>query len=127
MPGLPTTSSPAHRTKTPHGLGPFPSSHPTARHSRPAPLGFGVADLAGPGFGLTLDAQENVWVNSFTGQNITKFDKTGKPLSPPEGWSFNGQISQMQGIIAAPNGDSGLDRKSTRLNSSHLGISYAVF
>src|SRR5437899_8773612 len=24
-------------------------------------------------------------------------------------------------------GDSGLDRKSTRLNSSHLGISYAVF
>src|SRR5471030_3475362 len=34
---------------------------------------------------------------------------------------------------AAPNtllladGDYGLDRKSTRLNSSHLGISYAVF
>jgi hypothetical protein len=78
---------------------------PNGKALSPSPFGFRGGGLAGPGFGLTLDAQENVWVNSFTGQNITKFDKTGKPLSPPEGWSFNGQISQMQGIIAAPNGD----------------------
>src|SRR5205814_7994001 len=30
-------------------------------------------------------------------------------------------------LIAEANGRGGLDRKSTRLNSSHLGISYAVF
>src|SRR5262245_64595056 len=30
-------------------------------------------------------------------------------------------------LIAGPAGDQRLDRKSTRLNSSHLGISYAVF
>src|SRR3712207_8983135 len=29
--------------------------------------------------------------------------------------------------IAAPTGVAGLDRKSTRLNSSHANISYAVF
>src|SRR5438045_8183747 len=29
--------------------------------------------------------------------------------------------------LSLPFGDEGRDRKSTRLNSSHLGISYAVF
>ena len=56
---------------------------------RLAPLGFSGGGLAGPGFGLTLDAQDNAWVTSFTGQNISKFDKSGNPLSPPEGWNFN--------------------------------------
>jgi hypothetical protein len=78
---------------------------PNGKTLSPSPFGFTGGGLGGPGFGLTLDAQENVWVNSFTGQNITKFDKTGKPLSPPTGWNFNGQISQMQGIIATPSGD----------------------
>ena len=78
---------------------------PNGKALSPNPLGFRGGGLAGPGFGLTLDAQDNVWVNSFTGQNITKFDKNGKPLSPPEGWNFNRQISQMQGIIATPSGD----------------------
>src|ERR1035438_10748464 len=30
-------------------------------------------------------------------------------------------------VDAGPDGRAGIDRKSTRLNSSHLGISYAVF
>src|SRR5262245_63538098 len=34
---------------------------------------------------------------------------------------FTGKVELGQGILTA------LDRKSTRLNSSHLGISYAVF
>ena len=71
----------------------------------PSPMGFRGGGIAGPGFGLTLDAQDNAWATSFTGQNVTKFDKNGKPLSPPEGWNFNRQISQMQGIIATPSGD----------------------
>src|SRR5262245_64532423 len=34
---------------------------------------------------------------------------------------------QRRAAAAAPDRGLGLDRKSTRLNSSHLGISYAVF
>jgi streptogramin lyase len=78
---------------------------PNGRPLSPSPLGFRGGGIAGPGFGLTLDAQDNAWATSFTGQNVTKFDKNGKPLSPPEGWNFNRQISQMQGIIATPSGD----------------------
>jgi hypothetical protein len=78
---------------------------PNGKPLSPSPLGFRGGGIAGPGFGLTLDAQDNAWATSFTGQNITKFDNSGKPLSPPEGWNFNRQISQMQGIIATPNGD----------------------
>ena len=33
------------------------------------------------------------------------FDKTGKPLSPPDGYNFNDQLGRMQGIIATPGGD----------------------
>ena len=78
---------------------------PNGKPLSPSPLGFRGGGIAGPGFGLALDAQDNAWATSFTGQNITKFDKNGKPLSPPEGWNFNRQISQMQGIIATPSGD----------------------
>ncbi len=78
---------------------------PNGKPLSPSPLGFRGGGIAGPGFGLTLDAQDNAWATSFTGQNVTKFDKNGTPLSPPEGWNFNRQISQMQGIIATPSGD----------------------
>src|SRR5262245_64697263 len=58
-----------------------------------------------------------------------------------EGVSANGAIGRRRGLTAEPvSGGEGqrarrsgdppaalLDRKSTRLNSSHLGISYAVF
>jgi hypothetical protein len=71
----------------------------------PMTSGFSGGGLMGPGFGLTLDAQDNVWVSSFTGAGISKFDNSGKPLSPPQGYTFNGQLGKMQGIIAAPNGD----------------------
>ncbi len=78
---------------------------PNGKPLSPSPLGFRGGGITGPGFGLAVDAQDNAWATSFTGQNVTKFDKTGKPLSPPEGWNFNRQISQMQGIIATPSGD----------------------
>ena len=78
---------------------------PNGEALSPSPLGFRGGGIAGPGFGLTLDAEDNAWATSFTGQNITKFDKNGQALSPLEGWNFNGQISQMQGIIATPSGD----------------------
>lgn len=78
---------------------------PNGKPLSPPLRGFTGGGIGGPGFGLTLDAADNVWVTSFQAQTISKFDNSGKPLSPPAGWNFDGQLGQMQGIIAAPNGD----------------------
>jgi len=78
---------------------------PNGQPLSPALTGFTGGGIFGPGFGLTLDAHDNVWVTSWQGQTISLFDNTGKALSPPEGWNFNGKLGQMQGIIVAPNSD----------------------
>src|SRR5499426_1871913 len=63
-----------------------------------------------------FDSEGNLWVgDNFTvgwqGQdafwqgNATKFNQNGKPLTPPDGITFNGQLGLMQGIIATPSGD----------------------
>ena len=45
-------------------------------------------------------------MTSFAGNNnIALFDKNGKPLSPPEGWTLGGKLTNMQGIIVTPGGD----------------------
>jgi len=61
--------------------------------------------MQGGTFGAAVDAKDNAWLSSYGGQCLTVFDKTGKPLTPPEGITFNGQLGLMQGIIVAPNGD----------------------
>ena len=72
----------------------------------PPVSGFTGGGLLGPGFGLAIDAHDNPWTTSFGGNtNISVFDNGGKPLSPPQGYDFDGKISKMQGIIATPAGD----------------------
>jgi hypothetical protein len=78
---------------------------PNGKPLSPAITGFTGGGIFGPGFGLTLDAQDRVWATSFQGNTISVFDKTGKPLSPRDGYNFNGQLGSMQGIIATPSGD----------------------
>jgi len=78
---------------------------PNGKPLSPAITGFTGGGLFGPGFGLTLDAQDRSWVTSFQGDTISVFDNTGKPLSPPDGYNFRGQLGSMQGIIATPGGD----------------------
>src|SRR3712207_7647942 len=55
---------------------------------------------------------------------------TGRPLedvsSGPRGDVVVARIAE-DSIVAAPSADPVIDRKSTRLNSSHANISYAVF
>jgi hypothetical protein len=36
---------------------------------------------------------------------IVKLNNQGTPLSPPNGYTFDGQLGPMQGIIATPSGD----------------------
>jgi streptogramin lyase len=44
-------------------------------------------------------------LTSYGGQSITVFDKNGKPLTPPDGITFNGQLGLMQGVIVTPSTD----------------------
>ena len=79
---------------------------PDGKPLSPPITGFTGGGLLGPGFGLAIDAEENLWTSSFAGNwTISKFDKTGKPLSPPEGWNYDHKIGQLQGVIVTPGGD----------------------
>ena len=79
---------------------------PNGKPLSPAVSGFTGGGMLGPGFGLAIDARDNPWVTSFAGNNtISLFDNSGKPLSPPDGWNFDGKLSKMQGIIVTPSGD----------------------
>ena len=71
----------------------------------PMTTGFSGGGLSGVGFGLAIDEKDNAWVDGYASQNITRFDSSGKPLSPPDGWTLNGQLGEMQGIIVTSTGD----------------------
>jgi len=71
----------------------------------PATTGFTGGGMQGGTFGVAVDADDNAWLTNYGGQSIAVFDKTGKPLTPPEGITFDGKLGLMQGIIVAPNGD----------------------
>src|SRR5437899_10005029 len=86
-------------------------SFPTRRSSDLSPPSFQrwILDLASPG--LLRMLQKNMGRQLSQGGASLKFGpKEGPEFFTPYGWKREE-----------------LDRKSTRLNSSHLGISYAVF
>src|SRR6266540_33162 len=59
-----------------------------------------------------------------------EFIDTGKPISVPVGDEVKGHVFNALGVCLDEPGygeDLERDRKSTRLNSSHITISYAVF
>ena len=78
---------------------------PNGKPLSPSVTGFTGGGVEGVGFGLAIDAQDNCWVTTYGSKTIAKFNKTGKPLSPPEGYNFGGKLGLMQGIIATPSGD----------------------
>jgi hypothetical protein len=78
---------------------------PNGKPLSPMTFGFTGGGVEGIGFGLAIDAQDNVWGTCYGSKAIVKFDKTGKPLSPPGGYTFGGKLGMMQQIIVAPNGD----------------------
>jgi hypothetical protein len=78
-----------------------PNGHPLS----PMTTGFHGGGLEGPGFGTAVAADGKVWITSTTGMTISLFDKNGTPLSPPDGYNFNGRLGVMQSIIVTPSGD----------------------
>lgn len=78
---------------------------PNGKPLSPITTGFTGGGMQGGTFGNAIDSHDNAWLSSYGGKSIAVFDKTGKPLSPPEGITLNGQLGLMQGIIATPNDD----------------------
>jgi hypothetical protein len=78
---------------------------PNGKPLSPITTGFAGGGMQGGTFGAAVDANDNAWLSSYGGKSITVFDKNGKPLTPSEGITFNGQLGLMQGIIATPSGD----------------------
>lgn len=85
--------------------GPATKFDPNGKPLSPATTGFTGGGMEGGTFGATIDLKGNVWLSNYGSQSITVFDKDGKPLTPPEGINFGGQLGLMQGVITAPNGD----------------------
>jgi hypothetical protein len=78
---------------------------PNGKPLSPMTTGFAGGGMQGGSFGAAVDANDNAWLSSYGGKSIAIFDKNGKPLTPPEGITFNGQLGLMQGIIVTPSGD----------------------
>ena len=55
--------------------------------------------------GAAVDSKDNAWLASYGGKCLALFDRKGKPLTPPDGITFNGQLELMQGVILTPSGD----------------------
>jgi hypothetical protein len=71
----------------------------------PMTTGFAGGGMQGGTFGAAIDANDNAWLTSYGGKSISQFDKNGRPLTPPEGITFDGKLGLMQGIIVTPSGD----------------------
>jgi hypothetical protein len=71
----------------------------------PITTGFAGGGMQGGTFGAAVDAKDNAWLTSYGGKSIAVFDKNGKPLTPPEGITFDGRLGLMQGVIVTPSSD----------------------
>jgi hypothetical protein len=78
---------------------------PNGKPLSPITTGFAGGGMEGGTFGAAVDAKDNAWFTTYGSKAIAVFDKDGKPLTPPEGITFNGRLGLMQGIIATPSGD----------------------
>jgi hypothetical protein len=78
---------------------------PNGKPLSPITTGFTGGGMEGGTFGAAVDAQDNAWFTTYGGHSIAVFDKNGKPLTPPQGITFDGRLGLMQGIIVTPSGD----------------------
>jgi hypothetical protein len=78
---------------------------PNGRPLSPITTGFVGGGMEGGTFGAAIDANDNAWLTNYGSKSITVFDRTGKPLTPPEGITFGGRLGLMQGVIVTPSGD----------------------
>lgn len=69
---------------------------PTGRPILGSPLtGGGIKAV---GFGTAIDQVGRVWLGNYVGNSVSLLDAQGHVLSPPGGYTANGQISKPQGL-----------------------------
>ncbi len=85
--------------------GNFSKFAPNGKPLSPITTGFSGGGFAGGTFGNAVDDKDNVWLTSYGGHSIAKFDKNGKSLAGPDGITFDGQLGLMQGVIVTPSTD----------------------
>ena len=78
---------------------------PNGRPISPNITGFTGGGMEGGTFGAAVDANDNAWFTTYGSKAIAVFDRNGKPLTPPEGITFEGKLGLMQGVIVTPSGD----------------------
>ncbi len=78
---------------------------PNGKPLSPMTTGFAGGGMQGGTFGAAIDANDNAWLTSYGSKSIAVFDKTGKPLTPPDGITFDGKLGLMQGVIVTPSSD----------------------
>jgi len=78
---------------------------PNGKPLSPMTTGFTGGGMEGGTFGAAVDAKDNAWFTTYGSKAIVVFDKSGKPLTPPEGITFDGKLGLMQGVIVTPSGD----------------------
>jgi len=78
---------------------------PNGKPLSPRTTGFTGGGMEGGTFGAAIDAKDNAWFTTYGSKAIVVFDKTGKPVTPKGGITFDGKLGLMQGIIATPSGD----------------------
>jgi DNA-binding beta-propeller fold protein YncE len=78
---------------------------PNGRPISPMTTGYTGGGVDFAGWGFTIGGDGRVWVTSIESKAISVFDGSGKPLSPPTGYTLNEQLGAMQGINTTPDGD----------------------
>ena len=81
-----------------------PSSRRTAARFRRSPRGSLAAAWREEPSALRSTPTTTPGSPATGSKSITVFDKTGKPLTPPEGITFGGRLGLMQGVIVTPSG-----------------------
>ena len=78
---------------------------PNGQTLSPITDGFSGGGMEGGTFGAAVDAKDNAWFSTYGSKAIVVFDEHGKPLTPPDGITFNGRLGLMQGVMVTPSGD----------------------
>src|SRR5271166_4667296 len=65
---------------------------PNGKPLSPITSGFTGGGMEGATFGAAIDAKDNAWFTTYGSKAIVVFDKNGKPLTPPDGITFNGRL-----------------------------------
>ena len=61
---------------------------PDGKPLSPPVTGYTGGGLVGPGFGMTLDAADNVWITSTSSNTISRFDTSGTAAVTAAGLEF---------------------------------------